>query len=440
MRRLLLVSAALGAILVGVALYRPQPAQAVVLKGYGAELNSTTTDVEQGALSGVPTISTTRVRSGTYSYRIGSMDSAARQGFRDQFISADTTNAHTFTLWVNWDTLPSAENRFITLETSGLSNRISVRWNTDATIELRDEDGLIGDGSTVLSTNVWYKVQIETDLSGAGSTDIVKLYINDSVEVSSTTRNLSSGFSILRWGGNLAAEANTAGIWYFDDIIINDTTGSTWNGVPTEDSHLVVARPNADGDNAMGSNSGGTECPEQEPPITSICQIDEVTPDDASTYYILDVDNDIIDVNVTSSSSLGIDSYDTIDFIQVGVRYAAASAASTTFNVRLKSAASGTVSSGAAISTSSTTWFSNINSVPHNYQLTSYTDPTTSVAWTPTGTNSVDNMQIGAISTDATPDTWISTLYAYIAYSDGAAPGGRRVMIISRNNERLPFT
>ena len=50
------------------------------------------------------------------------------------------------------------------------------------------------------------------------------------------------------------------------------------------------------------------------------------------------------------------------------------------------------------------------------YRMTSYTDPTTGAAWVLTGPNSLSNMQIGVIITDANPDGWISTIWALVEY------------------------
>src|SRR3990167_2932160 len=111
-----------------------------------------------------------------------------------------------------------------------------------------------------------------------------------------------------------------------------------------------------------------------------------------------------------------ISSFDTITLIQVGVREAAGSAAQGSWKLRIKSASSGTVAEGSTTTHNDITYRTNGDALPRVYTLTSYTDPTTALVWTSTGTNSIDNMQIGIQVVDATPDINVSTLWALIEY------------------------
>ena len=123
-----------------------------------------------------------------------------------------------------------------------------------------------------------------------------------------------------------------------------------------------------------------------------------------------------------SSSAAGIGSTDTISVIQVGVREAPLTAAADSYALRIKSASSGTTIEGTTLTHNDTTYKTNGDALPRIYSLTSYTDPTTAVAWTPTGTNSLDNMQVGVHAIDATPDILTSTLWALVEYVPSVVP------------------
>lgn len=198
----------------------------------------------------------------------------------------------------------------------------------------------------------------------------------------------------------------------FDDIAINNTSGSVNNSYPGE-GNIVVALPTGAGDNAATTGI--------------FSYINEVPPSDTatsgSTMIELDANPTIGDYNMTDSATLGIDSYDTINAIAPIARIREETAGTSNYTLRIKSAAAGTTTSSSSLDAgnatprtnpSGTTAFANV--------FISETDPTTGVAWTPTGTNSIDNMQVGVGTTDGTPDTWCLTLAAMIEYVNGAAP------------------
>ncbi|MEK7071553.1 MAG: hypothetical protein AAB943_01290, partial [Patescibacteria group bacterium] len=60
------------------------------------------------------------------------------------------------------------------------------------------------------------------------------------------------------------------------------------------------------------------------------------------------------------------------------------------------------------------------------FSLTSYTDPTTTVAWTVTGTNSLANMQVGVTAIDADPDMNITSISAVVEYVLATPSSGNR--------------
>jgi hypothetical protein len=163
---------------------------------------------------------------------------------------------------------------------------------------------------------------------------------------------------------------------------------------------------------------------------TDYGQVDEVTPNDATDYYILDADNDILDVGVENSSVAGIGASDAITLVQVGTRDTNGGGTTSNRNARLKSQASGTVLSGPNNSLNSSTWWTNARTSTNGvapYPITSYVDPQAGGAWTPA---LLDAMQVGIRASDATPDIWVSTLWALVEYVP-AVGGGSGISKVS---------
>ncbi len=369
----------------------------------GAELLTVTDLVEtdtNGAISGIST-ATKRSGAASWSFTTSGSDGAGFSSMR-YLLTADSNTAY-WRGYINIASAPSVSNAILSAVAVGSDAEGSIMLNTDRTLSLVADDGttVVGSDSTVLSLNTWYRLEysynglesMELKLDG---TTIISVGVHDGDNI--------NGF---RWGMCTHGGANCSqGSWFFDDVAINNTSGAAQTAYPGEGS-VVAIQPNSAGD-TNGCSAG------------DFASVDEITPDDATTICVMDANSDTLDVNVNSSSSAGINPYDTITLVQVGVREAAVSAASETWNPRLKSASGGTTSAGSATAHDDVTYRTNGDAEPQmTYKLTSYTDPTTGIAWTPTGTNSIDNMQIGIASTDANPDINVSTLWAIVEYIDG---------------------
>jgi hypothetical protein len=111
-----------------------------------------TSSIEFATTSGSPTIQTTTVRSGTYAGRISSLSSTTAKFFRYDFNSGNVNGPLFFRAFVRFATLPSAENRFIALRTSGNTPMIWFTIDNSGVLRLYDEDGQIT-GTVTLSTN-----------------------------------------------------------------------------------------------------------------------------------------------------------------------------------------------------------------------------------------------------------------------------------------------
>lgn len=361
----------------------------------GFELNTTGTDVEWSAQTGSPVIQTTTVRSGTYAGQITGMSSATRMAVRYDVATAGLTQLF-FRTYFRVATLPSAENRIIGLSvTSNTAHTVYITLDNGGLLALFDEDGQIGSDSGALSLNTWYMIDILWDKSGASGSHIIRARI-DGVEFAGAANRTIGAASVssLVLGGNLNAEAQTTGNWYFDDVAINNASGSFQNSYPGE-GEIIHLRPNAAGDNNAWLKNGGAAGD-----ANNFNQLDEVTPDNGTTNLETSGVLDATDDYNMDATPAAMDSGDIINVVQVGYVGRAESAGDADGVVlRIKAAAAGTVEEGSLITMNGTTWKTNANADPRNYTLTLYDLPGASTtAWTK---SDLDQAQIGMKSNDA---------------------------------------
>ena len=378
----------------------------------GFELNSTTTGMEFTSTSGTPTISSATVRSGTYSGRISSLGSGTAKYFTFQYSGSVSSGPRFTRFFVRFTTLPSAENRFFLLNDAANTTTPLIYLTVDnsGTLKLYDEDGQIT-GTTTFSTGVWYRVEVKYDATAAAGSHIVEGKVNGTVFATASNRSLSSGMHTFLLGGNLAAEAQTTGDWFFDDVAHNSSSGSAQTGYPGDGS-VVFLRPNAAGDNAEWDLGTGT----------SYTEVDEVTPDDVTTYIATDdTTNDIFDANIENAPS-AIGTNDAITLVSVGMRGTVSATTTTEPQVvlRVKASAAGTVEESSAITLANALTYAtnNTGTSPSNYLLTLYDKPSTAVT-TPWTKSDLDSAQIGIrLSTaDAeADDVRISALWMLVEY------------------------
>lgn len=198
---------------------------------------------------------------------------------------------------------------------------------------------------------------------------------------------------------------------YYDDVAANDANGTAQNSWPGE-GKIVHLYPNAAGDNNAWNKSGGGAGD-----TNNFQNVDEITPDDVTTYVKRTTSGTPIDdYNCDSSASAGIGVNDTIKVIQVGARVGANSGTATSRDakLRIKGQSGGTVQVGTTVFWNSINWITHSLGAPASYTLTSYTNPQGSVAWTPA---SIDTMQIGMqANTASINEIRVTSLWALVDY------------------------
>lgn len=303
-------------------------------------------------------------------------------------------------------TLPASANRIFRWSAGGipLFGAITATGN----IQLSDETGLIGTSATALSAGT-YVIECEFDSHLGAGACVAILRINGVAEVTATNRTFTSTtvqqFDV---GGNLNSETQTVGDWRWTDIAINDSTTSVQNSWPGNTGEVAYLFPISNGDANVGVTRGGTDSG------ADWSQLDEVPPNDATDYIEMATTSGKCWVRVTDPTSVGIGEAYHITLVHVGGRVALAAAGTGNWFPSLKSQASGTELDASPVTLAATTWSNNDDSSGlQQYKVTAYTDPQSGGAWT---TAKLRTLQVGAKTTDGSPATRVSQLFAVVEY------------------------
>lgn len=390
------------------------------LHSSGFELNSNTTGVEFDTCNGTgATVNSTTKRSGSYAGKILTPQTGVRTGWALRFASAAQDDVY-FRAYLYVVTSPNVNNTILCLhDTTSLSTDSSpqcrLRLHTDRSLHVIDELG-VDRANAALSANTWYRIEARFESAGGGGTNILRVKVDGTDVLNSTTESHSTNPTTLRIGANMEGQTCTTGEWYFDDVAVNDEVGAAQATFPGDGS-IVHLYPDSAGDFAEGLQGGASGS------ATAWQNVDEFPPNDVTDYWALQVDSagstsaDRLDVGVqdfTPSSS-------SITLVQLGVRMIPASNAACSFVLRCKSQASGTLAESATVAITGTAWATNDDTATTRApKLIRYTDPQDSAAWTVTDLN---GMQIGVRAPDATPDVWVTALWALVEYVASAGGG-----------------
>lgn len=378
-----------------------------------------------------PTISTSTKRSGAASLRVSSLSSGTRQMVAHRFplagvaSVADGTTAYARG-YLYISTLPSADNcifGFTNIDT-GEGTAARVRLSSTGTLKVYINSGgtltLVGT-SAALSLNTWYRIELSQFRNAAtpgASLDAVELKIDGSSSVSSSTLSIAAAARCLMAGGNCGAEAQTQGEWFFDDLAVNDSTGSAQTSWPG-DGTVVNLNINGAGEFAQTLTLATGETNAWE-------ALDEIGVDDATSYVVF-TDNSAA-WNTAAAASRAMFALESmpaspasITVVHVGIRLSNLSASGSNMVIGIQTSNGGTKSEATLGSfANGTQWFTNHSSTSdRSYKITNYLDPD-GAAWTE---STINSLQVGARATDAAPDINVSKMWAVLEYVPGGGGG-----------------
>lgn len=370
----------------------------------------------------------TTVRPGDkYSLKISSLASGVRQGIQNRPVSATTDGVPYYwqtSLYVV--TRPSAANEIIGFANSSTmtpSGDLNVRLLSTGELELRDNTTVLFT-SSVIALTTWTVIDIQfkrhATTPNAGS-DTLEMRIDGAVVFTSTTASTValSGQII---GGNLLAEAQTQGEWYFGRMAVNDNTGSSDASYPSITERVSYLHPDGTGTHDEPTATGASpnwEC------------VNENSPNGLTDYASMTANSanwssagSRLMMTCTSAASAGIGAKDTINHVTIGVVWQAASAAACTVQPGLRSGGS-TIDVGTGKSINVTTDSFLDDAVPA--YAAQPLDPA-GAAWTATA---LDALEIGARGSDTTPNCQVTAVWALVAFeprpaTDTAFPDARQ--------------
>lgn len=372
----------------------------------GFELQSTTSAVEFDTPNNTGlSINTTTKRSGGASLSV-----TASNGRLGHQVRASSTNKLFLSFWIYITAAPSGEATLAAIAATESSTTVSpqLMLESNRTVKLAYWDGAaiqyVGSASSAIPLNEWHQLALVYDDSIADNT--VWGYLDDMTTAFASGTGPNAGGSTSVWIGNIDGVSSTA--FLVDDVIVNDNQGSNETGLPGLQK-VIILRPNAAGDSASWSRAGTDSG-------ANYSQCNQVPPDDVTKYVQTSTLNAEDLYNMDAS---GINSYDTVQVVEVGGRYTRSAATSPAFKFEIEKTGSGTKTQSAAITPNSSTWKTNANAAPITSPIITYTDPDSS-AWTQT---TLDSMQVGVIeTTDTTNNVRVSEVWSYISYTIGTPP------------------
>lgn len=373
--------------------------------GWG--INSTTNGHEFSTYTGSPTITTSNPRTGTQAGLVSSFVSGTRQYFSWSYGTANIGVIFP-AVYVRFNTLPSAANRFISLVENGTNTGlIFLTVDNSGNVQLNDLVGTIGSPTTVV-TGQYYQFELKQDNTGGAAASVVEARVNGTIFATSSARTIALGSSTIQMGANLNAETQTIGSWQFADMAIDS---SAYPG-PTKNETLF---PTAAGDSAQWTIAGSS------PAATNWQSVKDNPPDDAVTLVssTTNAQQDFYKFGTTGTQAI-----DTINFVAVNSRHA--NNASTTnmgYEMILEKTSGGTALPSAQVAPNSTAWRNNGNATAVlNPMIITATDPD-GAAWTGGISGTVGTLQAGPkVTLDASTSTLIITLvFIVVSYTPGVA-------------------
>jgi hypothetical protein len=382
----------------------------------GFELNSVTAAVEYDSNTGTaPAISSSVINSGGGLYSLHPSTTAAVTSYiTHQFDVGSASHNIFFRSYFRVDTLPDANTTILLARDTGAASTVwSVQITATGTLRLLDDANVVIGTSAAISTATWYRLEVKYVFATAA----LELQKDGVSLLSGTGSTTSLSANQIRIGRQTAGTAANPS-FYFDDVAVNDTTGTAQTGYPGA-GYIFHLQPAANGDTVQfATGVGGTGTA----PTGNASRVSENTPDDATSYNQDHTLNNL-DHFTVSSVPAAMGASDTVNCVSVGVRFAGASGAvaDDRIAVQIESQASGTLSTGTTVPAYQTTAFNtNTTATPKNYGLTSYTEPQAGGAWTKT---LLGTAQIGyKIVTGASAAARISTVWALVDYTPAAGP------------------
>jgi hypothetical protein len=184
---------------------------------------------EWGGTEGTaPVFSTTVKNSGTASARFQNTTASARSIRFAAYADDETGKLKNVFIraYVRLDTAPAAQTAILAWDDTtgiGTASFYGIKINTNRTLICTSSTGTTGTASAALTLGTWYRLEMNYNEVAKQATP----YLNGTAWASPISADLGGG----HWARFGIINSTTADI-YFDDIAVNDSTGTIDNGLP----------------------------------------------------------------------------------------------------------------------------------------------------------------------------------------------------------------
>ena len=312
-----------------IALLLALPAQswAARLLTAGFEENDLTATTFIAGIGTAPTINITSPHSGTYR-----MSTAATATSTVRYVLPSDVTSGTYYLRTYWRTgtaAPASDTTvFYNINSAATAGGLEVLLRTGSVLRLRNPTTTTTvDSTATIVADTWYRIEAEHVLSDTVGSITMRLYSDSNVllDTISITGQDTMTTNIRSW--HFGKAGANAPVYSYDDIAINDTTGSfqtSWPGI----GKIAMLVPNADTSITWENEAAGA---------ATFTKIDDLpgTPDDVTTY-----NTEIVTLNSTDRfglTALGaeVPSGATLKLIQVAIRGGSTQTATTGLRLSL---------------------------------------------------------------------------------------------------------
>ena len=261
------------------------PAQADRLFTVGFEENNLLETMWQAADAG-PAVQTSVVHSGTYALQIN--PTAAVMALRRSLVDPVTIGTLFTRVYLRFGSFPTASAERIITFTRQATSAVGARSLSILYIDVAGSDRLrlhnevtdtTIDSTFNLAVNTWYRIEIRQLLSDTVGEQELQIFTGDSTSADDT-KSITGEDTLETDVGRLligAVDSQTSNL-FFDDIAINDDSGTFQNSFPGP-GKIFLLKPS--GDNSITWTKGGSS-----PAATNWEGVDDLpgTPDDGVTY------------------------------------------------------------------------------------------------------------------------------------------------------------
>lgn len=337
--------------------------------------------VEFAAVGGTNSMVTSPVwTNSTYSFRCNPATTATGfaqiNGFGTAGSDAVYSIATTYvSLYFQYAVAPAAGDEPILQIRQATNTKFEVRINSTGKLYgYNSALTLVASGTTALSANTWYRLDLK--VGSSATVGAYELKINNVAEWSGTTNTLAANGTNTRIGKHTNRNSNTVD-FYYGPVVIDDA-----NYVSDPNFYVATLLPNTNGSTMDWTSGTGA---------SDYTQVNEIPP--SNTNYVKNSGASAGQVALfgfQNRADKSMDNNATFYAVKARIRIAEDIAATASTNIRVRS---GGVNSNAAVFDGNATFIS-------VSRLLS-TDPATSAAWT---SSAIDAIEAGAIENNAVSD------------------------------------